>query len=174
MIIIAAELKSHFTFSRANKNRKHSIIFPFLLPSPSEDLYIVGKLWDPKVFHDPALIKDALMSTLRNLNLTYLDSYILQCPEGDLQFVDTWHEMEKLVDNFIVKSIGLSNFNEKQIEHLFTSARCLPVTNQFDCNPYQMQQELCGICRSKSVAVTVYNPFGSSELLEDATVNITD
>lgn len=137
---------------------------------PREDLYIVGKLWDPKVFHDPALIKDALLKTLRNLNLTYLDSYILQCPEGDLQFFDTWHEMEKLVDNFVVKSIGLSNFNEKQIEHLYTSARCLPVTNQFDCNPYLMQQELCTLCRSKNIAVTVYNPFGSSTLLEDTTV----
>ncbi|KAG4075412.1 hypothetical protein HA402_015065 [Bradysia odoriphaga] len=135
-----------------------------------EDLYIVGKLWDPKVFHDPALIKDSLLSTLRNLNLTYLDSYILQCPEGDLQFVDTWHEMEKHVDNFVVKSIGLSNFNEKQIDHLYTSARCLPVTNQFDCNPYLLQQELCTLCRSKNLAVTVYNPFGSSSLLEDATI----
>lgn len=112
------------------------------------------------------------MSTLRNLNLTYLDLYILQCPEGDLQFVDTWHEMEKLMDNFIVKSIGLSNFNEKQIYHLFTSARCLPVTNQFDCHPYLMQQELCELCRSKNMAVTVYNPFGSSALLEDSTVKV--
>lgn len=80
--------------------------------------------------------------------------------------------MEKLVDNFVVKSIGLSNFNEKQIEHLYTGARCLPVTNQFDCNPYLMQQELCGLCRSKNMAITVYNPFGSSTLLEDATVKI--
>lgn len=81
--------------------------------------------------------------------------------------------MEKLVDNFVVKSIGLSNFNEKQIEHLYTSARCLPVTNQFDCHPYLMQHELCGICKSKNMAVTVYNPFGSTTLLEDLTVTIT-
>lgn len=135
-----------------------------------EDLYIVGKLWDPKVFHDPALIKDAILSTLRNLNLTYLDLYVLQCPEGD-QFVDTWHEMEKLVDNFIVKSIGLSNFSEQQIKHLLVSARCLPVTNQFDCHPYLAQRELSAYCRSKNIAVTVYNPFGSSALLEDPTVH---
>lgn len=95
------------------------------VPFSREELYIVGKLWNPKAFHDPALIKGELMSTLRNLNLTYLDLYVIQCPEGEVQNVnDTWHEMEKLIDNFIVKSIGVSNFNEEQISYLLTSARC--------------------------------------------------
>ncbi|KAJ6641728.1 1,5-anhydro-D-fructose reductase [Pseudolycoriella hygida] len=135
-----------------------------------EDLYIVGKLLNPKAFHDPALIKIELLSTLRNLNLTYLDLYVIQSPEGDLQFNDTWHEMEKLVDNFIVKSIGVSNFNEDQINQLLTSARCFPVTCQFDCHPYLTQKKLSDFCRSKHIAVTVYNPFGSSTLLEDPQV----
>lgn len=135
-----------------------------------EDLYIVGKLWNPKAFHDPGLIKVELLSTLRNLNLTYLDLYVIQCPEGENQINDTWHEMEKLIDNFIVKSIGVSNFNEEQIKRLLTSARCLPVTNQFDCHPYLTQQKLSEFCRSKNIAVTVYNPFGSSNLLEDQQV----
>lgn len=78
--------------------------------------------------------------------------------------------MEKLVDNFIVKSIGVSNFNEEQLKHLLTSARCLPVTNQFDCHPFLTQKKLSEFCRSKNIAVTVYNPFGSSALLEDAQV----
>ncbi|KAG4076806.1 hypothetical protein HA402_009152 [Bradysia odoriphaga] len=133
-----------------------------------EELYIVGKLWNPKAFHDPALIKDELLSTLRNLNLTYLDLYVIQCPEGEVQNVnDTWHEMEKLIDNFIIKSIGVSNFNEDQINYLLTSARCTPVTCQFDCHPYLTQKEMSKFCRSKNIAVTVYNPFGSSALLED-------
>lgn len=130
----------------------------------------MGKLWNPKAFHDPALIKHELLSTLRNLNLTYLDLYVIQCPEGELQFNDTWHEMEKLIDNFIVKSIGVSNFNEEQISHLLTMARCYPVTCQFDCHPYLTQKKLSEFCRSKHIAVTVYNPFGSSTLLEDPQV----
>lgn len=137
-----------------------------------EDLYIVGKLLNPTAFHNPALIKDELLSTLRNLNLTYLDLYVIQCPDSgsDLNFNDTWHEMEKLIDNFIVKSIGVSNFNEDQMHHLLTSARCTPVTCQFDCHPYLTQKKLSDFCRSKNIAVTVYNPFGSSTLLEDPQV----
>lgn len=156
-------------------------------------MYIVGKLWNPKAFHNPSLIKDELLSTLRNLNLTYLDLYVIQCPEGE-NINDTWHEMEKLIDNFIVKSIGVSNFNEQQITHLLTSARCnwvkknekfgtyydgiilstgTPVTCQFDCHPYLTQTKLSEFCRSKNIAVTVYNPFGSSTLLEDPQVNWT-
>lgn len=81
--------------------------------------------------------------------------------------------MEKLIDNFIVKSIGVSNFNEEQIKRLMTSARVLPVTNQFDCHPYSTQKKLSEFCRSKNIAVTVYNPFGSSNLLEDPQVRST-
>lgn len=136
-----------------------------------EDLLIVGRLWDPNAFHDPALIKDALLSTLKNLNLTYLDLYVLQCPDGEQKFVDTWHEMEKLLDSFGVKSIGVSNFNEEQVKRLLVGACNLPVSNQFECHPYRTENKLSEFCKSRNIAVTVYNPFGSSALLEDPVVS---
>lgn len=136
-----------------------------------EEIYLVGKLVDSKAFHKPELIKDALMTTLRNLNVAYLDLYVIDCPEGSMfsddAFVDTWYEMEKLVDNFLVKSIGVSNFNDALIKHLMNSARFGPAINQLECPPCYTQRTISNYCREKRIFIIGYNITASNTLIED-------
>lgn len=138
-------------------------------------MYLVGKLSDPKAFHKPELIKESLLTTLRQLNVAYLDLYVIDCPEGNSifssdAFVDTWYEMEKLVDNFLVKSIGVSNFNDELIKHLMNSARFAPVTNQLECPPSFTQRTIRDYCREKRIFITAFNITASSSLIEDPMV----
>lgn len=49
---------------------------------------------------------------------------------SDVDYVDTWKAMEKLVENGLVRSIGVSNFNSKQIDRVLKVAKIKPVTNQ--------------------------------------------
>lgn len=49
---------------------------------------------------------------------------------SDASYLDTWKEMEKLVEQGLVKSIGISNFNSKQVEDILSIAKIKPVTNQ--------------------------------------------
>lgn len=49
---------------------------------------------------------------------------------SDADYVDTWPEMEKLVRMGLVRSIGVSNFNSKQIERVLNVAKIKPVMNQ--------------------------------------------
>jgi aldehyde reductase len=137
-----------------------------------EELYLVGKLSDANAFHKPELIKEALLTTLRRLNVAYLDLYIIDCPEGNEMFssdafVDTWYEMEKFVDNFLVKSIGVSNFNEQLITHLMQGARFAPVTNQLEVPPCFTQRSIRDFCREKRIFISGFNISGSSSLIED-------
>jgi len=50
--------------------------------------------------------------------------------EGNGSYVETWKAMEKLVQKGLVKSIGVSNFNKKQIEDILNVATIMPVVNQ--------------------------------------------
>jgi len=143
-----------------------------------EDMFITSKLWNSS--HDVAYVRTAIQRTLKDLNTPYLDLYLIHWPmayqpggdpfpkddKGDIiysyvDFVDTWREMEKAVDDGLIKSIGVSNFNKRQLEKLIANARIKPVINQFECHPYLTQRKLSDFCKSVGVTVTAYAPLGS-------------
>lgn len=145
-----------------------------------EDLYITGKLWCN--FHRADLVEVGCKKSLDLLQLSYLDMYLIHWPmaykEGDdlfpkdengktlyseVSYLDTWKEMEKLVSAGLVKSIGVSNFNSRQLGEILEIATIKPVVNQVECHPYMNQNKLKAFCEARNVRLQAYSPLGSGD-----------
>ncbi|XP_053874494.1 1,5-anhydro-D-fructose reductase-like isoform X1 [Malaclemys terrapin pileata] len=146
-----------------------------------DELYVVSKLWNS--FHAPQDVKPAFLKSLTMLKLDYLDLYLMHSPMGfpningelvpqkdglllqsDVDYVDTWRAMEKLVDEGLVKSVGVSNFNVSQLERLLSVCRIKPAANQVELHPYLTQSELVEYCKSKGIVLIAYSPLGCPAL----------
>ncbi|XP_027415282.1 prostaglandin F synthase 1-like isoform X1 [Bos indicus x Bos taurus] len=120
-----------------------------------------SKLWN--TFFHPELVQTCLESSLRKLQLSYVDLYLIHSPtalkpgedpipediHGNITFdtVDLcimWEALEKCKDAGLTKSIGVSNFNHKQLEKILNKPglKYKPVCNQvfeFQLTPEDME-----------------------------------
>ena len=69
--------------------------------------------------------------------------------------------MEAQVDAGRVKSIGLSNFNEEQIELVVKNSKIKPANLQVEVHAYFQQKSLRSLCEKYGITLCAYGPLGS-------------
>jgi len=82
--------------------------------------------------------------------------------DNDCHFIETWEAMEELVDEGLTKSIGLSNFNRKQVEEILQATKKhRPAILQNEGHPYLQQKDLVDFCRTVGIVFQAFSPLGS-------------
>ncbi|KAL6619123.1 hypothetical protein ACP70R_034262 [Stipagrostis hirtigluma subsp. patula] len=135
-----------------------------------EDLFITSKLWYCN--NAPEHVPEAIDATLSDLQLKYLDLYLIHGPirlkKGTTPSSEnclpcdipaTWGAMEKLHDAGKARAIGVSNFSCRKLEALLAAARVPPAVNQVECHPGWQQPRLRALCRSAGVHLSVQGVF---------------
>jgi diketogulonate reductase-like aldo/keto reductase len=98
--------------------------------------------------------------SLKELNIEYIDLYLIHFPlKTNEENLRVWRVLETFVDKGLLKSIGVSNFNEDQLGYLLKHARIKPVLNQFQSYPSKHQQSLIDFCKANDVIPEAYQSF---------------
>jgi alcohol dehydrogenase (NADP+) len=91
----------------------------------------------------------------------------------------TWRQMEKLVEDGLVKNIGTSNMTIPKLKLLLRDAEIKPVSNEMELHPHFQQQELFDFCVKNNIQPIAYCPLGSPgrpdrDRTPDDTVDLED
>jgi diketogulonate reductase-like aldo/keto reductase len=146
---------------------------------PREQLWITSKLWNDK--HSEEDVIPACEKSLDDLRTDYLDVYLVHWPFPNFhppgcdvssrspnarpyihsEFMETWRQMERLVDMGLVHHIGTSNTTMPKLKLLLGDARIPPAVNEMELHPHFQQPELFTYVLSRGIQPIGFCPIGS-------------
>ena len=94
-----------------------------------EEIFLETKLW-PSFYEQP----DAVEKTLERLGTPYMDLLLIHQPAGN--YIAGYKQMEKACKEGKAKAIGLSNFNQAQIQEILDMCEVKPTVLQTEVHPY--------------------------------------
>ncbi|XP_063544431.1 aldo-keto reductase AKR2E4-like isoform X2 [Cydia strobilella] len=125
------------------------------------------KLWNDA--HARSAVVPALRASLAQLQLSYVDLYLMHWPLGQFEngsydsthYLETWRGMMDAQALNLTRSIGVSNFNKVMLESIRAHQLTKPAVLQIEWNINLQQPGLLAYCRQHNISVMGYTPFGA-------------
>lgn len=144
-----------------------------------EELFITGKVWND--MHGDGEVEKSCRQSLEDLGLDYLDLYLVHWPfpnyhapgcDGDSrnpdsrpffteEFMSVWRQCENLMDQGLVRHIGMSNMTIPKLEKVLPECRIQPAAIEMELHPGFQQPELFRYVKERNIVPIGYCPLGS-------------
>jgi len=151
----------------ANERSVGSAVRRFMADSGvrREDIFVTTKLWPSDYFNPMA----GFSESIEKLDIDYIDLYLVHWPIPMMP-KNIWQTFEKVYEQGLAKSIGVSNYSESDIEKVLGYANVAPMVNQVEFNPADYDLALLEYCKAKDIVVEAYSPLGQGGLVKNKTV----
>lgn len=126
---------------------------------PREELFITTKLWIQSNGYEGT--KKAFESSLKKLQLDYLDLYLMHQPYGDVY--GSWRAMEELYEEGKIRAIGVCNFQTDRLMDLMVHNKVRPAINQIEAHPFHQQYEEQQFLIDNNVQMQSWAPFAEGK-----------
>ncbi len=130
---------------------------------PRRELFITTKIWNNA--QRIGNIESAFARSLERLGLDYVDLYLIHWPVPGC-YLDTWQVLEDIYRSGRAKAIGVSNFNEFQLDEILEHGSIVPAVNQIEYHPLFVQDGIRRFCQQNGIVVQAYAPLARGAYLE--------
>ncbi|UUX32751.1 aldo/keto reductase [Fundicoccus culcitae] len=148
---------------------------------PREELFITTKLAAEKKDYESA--KVAIDKALVRLDMDYIDLMIIHSPQpwadfrGDDHYfegnLEAWRALEEALEAGKLRAIGVSNFEEVDLDNLLKNAKVKPMVNQILAHISNVPNELVAFSQENNIVVEAYSPIAHGAILHHPTVQET-
>lgn len=121
-----------------------------------EAIFLETKLW-PSFYEQ----SDAVEKTLERLDTDYIDLLLIHQPAGN--YIAGYRLMEKAYMEGKVRTIGLSNFNEAQIQEILDVCVVKPAVLQTEVHPYSQEKLFKAFLDKDGIVIQAWYPLGHGD-----------
>lgn len=136
-----------------------------------DELFITTKVWNDDQGYEKTL--QAFETSRKKLGLDIVDLYLVHWPGKD-KYLDTWKALIHLQKEGLVRSIGVSNFQIRHLQHIIEETGVVPVVNQVELHPLLSQKELLGYARENQIVLEAWSPLMQGNLDQPVLAQIAE
>jgi len=116
--------------------------------------------------------------TMKKIGLEYIDLYLIHAPwpwteigaDYTKENIEVWKAMEEFYKSGKTRSIGISNFNVKDINAILDNCRIKPMVNQIKLHIGYPQEEIVNHCVKNEILVEGYSPLATGRILTNSDI----
>lgn len=123
------------------------------------DLFITTKLWVQDASYEGA--KKAFETSMKKLELEYLDLYLIHQPMGD--YIGAWRAMEELYKEGVIRAIGVCNFYPHVLTDFCETVEVMPTVNQVELHPFFQQEDALAVMKEYEIVPEAWGPFAEGK-----------
>lgn len=127
------------------------------------ELFLTTKIAEANQGYDQTL--RSFEQSLRDLQVDYVDLLLVHWPLHT-HFFETWQAFERLKEEGLARSIGVSNYSMAHLQYLATKANMMPVVDQIEVHPLLNQADMIKFNREQGIVTQAWAPLGRGRNLD--------
>lgn len=129
------------------------------------ELFITSKLWNTEQGYEST--KAAFAKSCEDLQVDYLDLYLIHWPVTLNKTLESWRALEELYLEGKIKAIGVCNFTFRHLSEMLPHIKIMPMVNQIELHPQFPQNRTVDFCKRFNIHVTAWGSLMQGQIFNN-------
>lgn len=157
----------HIDTAALYRNQKHISTTLKSHEIDRDSMWITSKIDTFSIRDGVATCHKSIQTSFRDLDTSYINLMLLHSSVDNNKNINAWRVLEEYHKKGIIKNIGVSNYNEHNLQYILNNCVIKPYTNQIELSPFCTRKSLVKYCEDNSIIITAHSPLTKGDKLND-------